>query len=175
MKRVLFVVGFVVSALAAKAGISAAILPLGASLPIITQTPHVVLTHAEDKTMVDMVIPQTLGATHTQRLSKEITYNEECNVDKDNAPVFTKRTVTYPRIEATITRVSTNNVSISWKSKDIAWTASYTEGDCSVQAPVWTVDTGTHNIDLNNHNPETIKGWVLTLSPMSAPVGEQPR
>lgn len=174
MKRSLFVIGFIAFALAAKAGISAGILPLGATLPMITHAPHVVLTHAGDKTQVDMALPQTLGATNTQRLSKEVTYNEECTLEKDGLPVFTKRTITYPRVEATITRVSANNVSINWKSKDIAFMASYTEGACSVQAPVWTVDTGTHNVDLNNHTPENIKGWLLKLSTQSPPIGDQP-
>ena len=108
------------AALAGAVALAHAALPtsvLPSPLYLSTVSPHVVLSNAQDPTEISMLVPDTIGAVGNQRLSKDITYTNTCTLDKDGKPTAGRTTVAYPRVSASVTRVSTNEVLVEWKTR----------------------------------------------------------
>ena len=172
MKRTIWILALSgIVATAAHAAISSALLP--APLFISTVTPHIVLTNSEDPTEISMALPDTIVASRTQRLSKDITYNNTCTLDKDGKPTFEKTTTPYPRVAATVTRVSTNELLVEWKTRQLDKLNTYTMDACTIEAPLWNVKEHSQRMLMNDASM-TIDGWNLELSTQLPGIGDRP-
>lgn len=154
------------AALAGAVALAHAALPtsvLPSPLYLSTVSPHVVLSNAQDPTEISMLVPDTIGAVGSQRLSNNITYTNTCTLDKDGTPTAGRTTVAYPRVSASVTRVSTNEVLVEWKTRNLDKMSTYTMDACTIEAPVWAVKDHSQTITLDNA-ATTTDGWTLKLT-----------
>ena len=161
-KRIWFV------ALAGAAALAHAALPpsvLPSPLYLSTVSPHVVLSNTEDPTEISMQVPDTIGAVGTQRLSKDITYTytNTCTLNKAGMPTPGRTTVAYPRVSASVTRVSTNEVLVEWKTRHLDKMSTYTMDACTIEAPLWVVKDHSQTVALDG-TTKTTDGWTLKLT-----------
>lgn len=154
------------AALAGATALAHAALPtslLPSPLYLSTVSPHVVLSNTDDPTEISMVVPDTIGAVGTQRLSRDITYTNTCTLDKAGAPTAARTTVAYPRVSASVTRVSTNKVLVEWKTRNLDKMSTYTMDACTIEAPVWVVKDHSQTVTLDGA-ATTTDGWSLKLT-----------
>lgn len=163
------------AALAGAAALAHAALPtsvLPSPLYLSTVSPHVVLSNAQDPTEISMLVPDTIGAMGNQRLSKDITYTNTCTLDKDGKPTAGRTTVAYPRVSASVTRVSTNEVLVEWKTRHLDKMSTYTMDACTIEAPVWAVKDHSQTVTLDSA-ATTTDGWTLKLTTELPGLGTQ--
>lgn len=171
MKRIVWLLALSgIAATAAHAALSSSLLP--APLFISTATPHVILKNLADPTEISMAVPDTIGASRTQRLSKDITYNNACTLDKAGAPTLEKATFAYPRVAATVTRVSSDELLVEWKTRELEKLSTYTMDACTIEAPMWSVKEHSKRMQLNDTSLQ-IDGWRLELSTQLPGIGER--
>lgn len=164
MKKRIWSVALVLAATAAAlahAALPPSVLP--SPLYLSTVSPHVVLSNTEDPTEISMQVPDTIGAVGTQRLSKDITYTNTCTLNKAGMPTPGRTTVTYPRVSASVTRVSTNEVLVEWKTRHLDKMSTYTMDTCTIEAPLWVVKDHSQTVALDG-TTKTTDGWTLKLT-----------
>ncbi len=154
------------AALAGATALAHAALPtslLPSPLYLSTVSPHVVLSNTEDPTEISMLVPDTIGAVGTQRLSKDITYTNTCTLNNSGMPTAGRTTVTYPRVSASVTRVSTNEVLVEWKTRQLDKMSTYTMDACTIEAPLWVVKDHSQTVALDGA-AQKADGWTLKLT-----------
>lgn len=162
MKRAIWILALSgIVATAAHAAISSALML--APEMIKTTSPHLVMQNLDDPTEISMAVPNTIGASHTQRLSKDITYRNACTLNKDGNPTLEKATFSYPRISATVTRVGSNELLVEWKTRELYKISTYTLDTCTVEAPMWNVKEHSSRMSMNDAGVK-IDGWNLELT-----------
>ena len=118
-----------------------------------------------------MLAPDILGASRTQRLSKDLTYNNACTLDKNGKPMVENTTAAYPRIAATITRISSDELLVEWKTRRLEKLATYTVDACTIEAPVWDVKEHSEKMRFSEAAIQ-IDGWTLELRTQRSSLGE---
>lgn len=156
---------------ASHSALSSALLP--SPLFISTSTPHLTLKNGDDPTEISMAVPDTIGASRTQRLSKDITYKNACSLDKHGKPTSEKATFTYPRVAATVTRLSTNELVVEWKTRELEKMSTYTMDACTIEAPIWRVGEHRQKMAMDDTKIH-VEDWVVELSTTLPGIGARP-
>ena len=163
---------FALSSVAAAATSAVLTSPPMAASPS-SAAPYVIIKNNVDSTEISMLAPDTLGASRTQRLSKDLTYNNTCTLDKSGNPIIEKTTAAYPRIAATLTRVSSEELLVEWKTRRLEKLTTYTVEACTIEAPVWDVKEHSRKIILSETSIQ-IDGWTLELRTQLPGIGATP-
>jgi hypothetical protein len=81
--------------------------------------------------------------------------------------------VPYTRVSTTITRVSSTELLVEWKTRKIDKFNTYTIDDCTIEAPLWNVKKQNTRMLLNDKKM-SINGWTIELSTLLPGIGARP-